>query len=60
VSAVTLFQLDPLRILQWLADACSCSRILPQWQTSQAVDITARIERRSALGGLISEYRRVA
>lgn len=32
----------------------------PQWQLSQAVDITARIERRQVLGGLINEYRRAA
>jgi hypothetical protein len=29
-------------------------------QLSQAVDITARIERRQVLGGLINEYRRAA
>ena len=32
----------------------------PQRQPSQAVDITARIERRQALDGLITEYRRAA
>jgi transposase InsO family protein len=32
----------------------------PQRQPSQAVDITARIERRQVVGGLISEYRKVA
>jgi transposase InsO family protein len=32
----------------------------PQRQASQTTDITARIERRQALGGLISEYRRAA
>jgi putative transposase len=32
----------------------------PQRQPGHAVDITARIERRQALGGLISEYRRAA
>jgi hypothetical protein len=32
----------------------------PQRQLSQAVDITARIERRQVLGGLINEYRRAA
>jgi putative transposase len=32
----------------------------PQRQPSQAVDITARIERRRVVGGLISEYRRAA
>jgi putative transposase len=32
----------------------------PQRQPSQAVDITARIERRQVLDGLISEYRRAA
>jgi hypothetical protein len=32
----------------------------PQRQPSQAVDITARIERRQVLGGLITEYRRAA
>jgi putative transposase len=32
----------------------------PQRQPSQAVDITARIERRQVVGGLISEYRRVS
>jgi hypothetical protein len=32
----------------------------PQRQPGQAVDITARIERRQVLGGLISEYRRAA
>jgi len=32
----------------------------PQRQPGQAVDITARIERRQVVGGLISEYRRVA
>jgi hypothetical protein len=32
----------------------------PQRQSSQAPDITARIERRQILGGLISEYRRAA
>ena len=33
---------------------------LPQRQLSQAVDITARIERRQALGDLTSDYRRAA
>ena len=32
----------------------------PQRQLGHAVDITARIERRQAPGGLISEYRRAA
>jgi len=32
----------------------------PQHQPGHAVDITARIERRRVLGGLISEYRRAA
>ncbi len=32
----------------------------PQRQPSQAVDITAGIERRHVVGGLINEYRRVA
>jgi hypothetical protein len=32
----------------------------PQHQHSHAVDITARIERRQVLGGLISEYHRAA
>jgi putative transposase len=32
----------------------------PQRRSSQAVDITARIERREVLGGLISEYLRAA
>lgn len=32
----------------------------PRRQLSQAVDITARIERRQVLGGLINEYRRAA
>jgi transposase InsO family protein len=32
----------------------------PQRQPSHAVDVTARIERRQVLGGLISEYRRAA
>ncbi len=32
----------------------------PQRQLGRAVDITARIERRQILGGLISEYRRAA
>ena len=32
----------------------------PQTQPSNAVDITARIERGQVLGGLISEYRRAA
>jgi putative transposase len=32
----------------------------PQRQPSQAVDITARIERRQVLDGLITEYRRAA
>jgi transposase InsO family protein len=32
----------------------------PQRQPGHAVDITARIERRQVLGGLISEYRRAA
>jgi hypothetical protein len=32
----------------------------PQRQPSHAVDITARIERRQVLGGLISEYSRAA
>jgi putative transposase len=32
----------------------------PQRETSHAVDITARIERRQVLGGLISEYRGAA
>jgi putative transposase len=32
----------------------------PLGEPGQAIDITARIERRPAVGGLISEYRRVA
>jgi hypothetical protein len=32
----------------------------PQRQPSRAVDITARIERRQILDGLITEYRRAA
>ena len=32
----------------------------PHRQLSHAVDITARIERRPVLGGLINEYRRAA
>ena len=32
----------------------------PLPQSGHAVDITARIERRSVVGGLISEYRRAA
>jgi len=32
----------------------------PQRQPSQAIDITARIERRQVLDGLITEYRRAA
>jgi putative transposase len=32
----------------------------PPWQPGRAVDITARIERRQVLGGLISEYYRAA
>jgi hypothetical protein len=32
----------------------------PQRQPSQAVDITARIERTKVLDGLITEYRRAA
>jgi transposase InsO family protein len=32
----------------------------PQRQPGHAIDITARIERRSVVGGLISEYRRAA
>ena len=32
----------------------------PQRQPSKTIDITARIERRQVLGGLISEYRRAA
>ena len=32
----------------------------PPRQSGRAVDITARIERREVLGGLISEYRRAA
>ena len=32
----------------------------PLRRPSEAVDITARIERRQVLGGLISEYRRAA
>jgi hypothetical protein len=32
----------------------------PQRQLGNAIDITARIERRQVLGGLISEYRRAA
>jgi putative transposase len=32
----------------------------PQRQSSKTTDITARIERRQVLDGLISEYRRVA
>lgn len=32
----------------------------PQRQPSEAVDITARIERRQVLDGLITEYRRAA
>ena len=32
----------------------------PQRQPSRVIDITARVQRRSILGGLISEYRRAA
>jgi len=32
----------------------------PERQPSNAIDITARIERRQVLSGLISEYRRAA
>ena len=32
----------------------------PQRQSSKTTDITARIERRQVLGGLVSEYRRAA
>jgi putative transposase len=32
----------------------------PPWQPGRIVDITARIERRQVLGGLINEYRRAA
>jgi putative transposase len=32
----------------------------PLHESGQAIDITARIERRQAVGGLISEYRRAA
>jgi hypothetical protein len=32
----------------------------PQRQPGHVIDITARIERRQVLGGLISEYRRAA
>ncbi len=32
----------------------------PPQQPGRAVDVTARIERRQVLGGLISEYRRAA
>jgi putative transposase len=32
----------------------------PQRQPGRVVDVTARIERRQVLGGLISEYRRAA
>jgi hypothetical protein len=32
----------------------------PQREPGHCVDITARIERRQVLGGLISEYRRAA
>jgi putative transposase len=32
----------------------------PPRQIGRAVDITARIERKQALGGLINEYRRAA
>ena len=32
----------------------------PRRQPSRAVDLTARIKRRQVVGGLISEYRRVA
>jgi putative transposase len=32
----------------------------PPWRLGRAVDITARIERKQVLGGLISEYRRAA
>jgi putative transposase len=32
----------------------------PRREPGHAVDITARIERRQVLGGLISEYRRAA
>jgi putative transposase len=32
----------------------------PPRQPGRAVDVTARIERRQVLGGLISEYRRAA
>jgi hypothetical protein len=32
----------------------------PLRRPSEAIDVTARIERRQVLGGLISEYRRAA
>jgi putative transposase len=32
----------------------------PLHELGQVIDLTARIERRQAVGGLISEYRRVA
>jgi putative transposase len=32
----------------------------PQRRPGHAVDITARVERKQAIGGLISEYRRAA
>jgi hypothetical protein len=32
----------------------------PQRESGRCVDITARIERRQVLGGLISDYRRAA
>jgi hypothetical protein len=32
----------------------------PLGELGQAIDLNARIERRQAVGGLISEYRRVA
>lgn len=54
----------PLRIRDDLAPAvvwgAGLQQEFPLRQPGRVVDVAARIERRQVLGGLISEYRRVA
>jgi hypothetical protein len=61
---IRLVYLSVVRVLGWLmlltrSDAVKDAEIL-QSQPGRAVDITARIERRRVVSGLISEYHRAA